>query len=115
MTEKELGELSPEDFESLMFDFIEREAATDDMLPDDVFFHLLAEIATRRVVEVIDLEGVIVDDQIVFRQPAATGHQWWFRAMRSCWVAGRSGLCWFRSSKEGKTLHSCMKRAPFSS
>lgn len=73
MTEKELGELSPEDFESLMFDFIEREAATDDMLPDDVFFHLLAEIATRRVVEVIDLEGVIVDDQIVFRQPAGDG------------------------------------------
>ena len=58
MTEKELGELSPEDFESLMLDFIEREAATDDMLPDDVFFHLLAEIATRRVVEVIELGRV---------------------------------------------------------
>ena len=65
MTEKELGELSPADFESLMLDFIEREAVTDDMLPDDVFFHLLAEIASRRVVEVIDLEGVIVDNQIV--------------------------------------------------
>ena len=57
MAEKELGELSPEDSESLMLDFIEREAATDDMLPDDVFFLMLAEIATRRVVEVIELAG----------------------------------------------------------
>ncbi|MFB0533424.1 MAG: hypothetical protein ACETWR_00420 [Anaerolineae bacterium] len=58
MTEKELGKFNPEDFESLMLDFIEREAATDGMLPDDVFFLMLAEIATRRVVEVIDLGRV---------------------------------------------------------
>jgi hypothetical protein len=58
MTGEELGEPGPEDFESLMLDFIEREAATDDMLPDDVFFLMLAEIATRRVVEVIDLGRV---------------------------------------------------------
>lgn len=31
MTEEELGELNPEDFESLMLDFVEREAATDDI------------------------------------------------------------------------------------
>jgi hypothetical protein len=58
MAEKELGELSPEDSESLMLDFIEREAATDDMLHDDVFFLMLAEIATPRVVEVIELGRV---------------------------------------------------------
>jgi hypothetical protein len=30
MTGEELGEPGPEDFESLMLDFIEREAATDE-------------------------------------------------------------------------------------
>jgi hypothetical protein len=58
MTEEELGELNPEDFESLMLDFVEREAATDDISLTMSSSFMLAEIASRRVVEVIDLGRV---------------------------------------------------------
>jgi hypothetical protein len=68
MTEKLLEEMSPEEFEQVMDDFITREQTE---VPVSTFFETLALIdrEKREKARVIRLQTRIVDDKLVFSPP----------------------------------------------
>ncbi|MBC8254762.1 MAG: hypothetical protein H8E35_12160 [Ardenticatenia bacterium] len=67
MSEKLLGQMNGEEFEALVDKFIESQGK-DIPLPGETFFEMWADVEdTGRP---IDIQGMIVDDRLVFLPPA---------------------------------------------
>ncbi len=58
-----------DEFQSVADGFIERSSQEFGEMPASSFLELLFERMTERVQETIELEGEIVDNQLVFRMP----------------------------------------------
>jgi predicted nucleotidyltransferase len=67
MKAQTFDELSQEEFNQLIDGFIER---GDDEMELSTFFTVMHELELKRCSKVIELEGEIVDDKIVFDTPA---------------------------------------------
>jgi hypothetical protein len=79
MSDKRIEDYTPDEFEAVLNAFIEREIED---VPMDDFFAALAEIDRRRRQEVIQVQGRIVQGQLIFSLPcfapptvAVEGHQ----------------------------------------
>ena len=69
MSEKAITDMNYEEFESLIDDYIERSSHESGEMPASTFFELLFENMAERVTETIELEGEIVNNQLVLRLP----------------------------------------------
>jgi predicted nucleotidyltransferase len=70
MTRKEemIEDLTTDEFNQLVDNFIARE---DDRIEPSTFLMAMAELEQKRAVNEVELTGVVVNDQIIFDEPAA--------------------------------------------
>lgn len=73
MSKKLLTDMSYEEVSSLMNNFIERSSKQSGEMPAASFFELLFERAAQRVAKTFEVEGRIVDGQLVFELPNILG------------------------------------------
>lgn len=69
MSEQSITDMNYEQFESLVDGYIERSSNELGEMPASSFFELLFEKMAERVTETIQLEGEIVDNQLVLHLP----------------------------------------------
>ena len=69
MSEQRIKTIEFDEFQSLADEFIDRSSQEYGEMPASTFFELLFEKMAARVTETIELEGEIVDDQLVLRVP----------------------------------------------
>ena len=69
MTENQIKTIDFDEFQSVADGFIERSSRGFGEMPASSFFELLFEKMTERVTETIELEGEVVDNQLVLRLP----------------------------------------------
>ena len=69
MSERRIKTIEFDEFQSLADEFIDRLSQEYGEMPASSFFELLFEKMKTRVTETIELEGEIVDDQLVLRVP----------------------------------------------
>lgn len=69
MSEQSITDMNYEQFESLVDGYIERSSNEFGEMPASSFFELLFEKMAERVTETIQLEGEIVDNQLVLHLP----------------------------------------------
>ena len=69
MSERRIKTIEFDEFQSLADEFIDRSSQEYGEMPASSFFELLFEKMAERVTETIELEGEIVDDQLVLRVP----------------------------------------------
>ena len=69
MSEKAIADMNYDEFESLIDNYIERSSHEFGEMPASAFFELLFETMAERVTETIELEGEIVNNQLVLRLP----------------------------------------------
>ena len=69
MAEKLLTEMSYDEVSSLMDSFIERSSKQTGEMPAASFFELLFARVAQRVQKTVEVEGRIVDGQLVFALP----------------------------------------------
>lgn len=72
MPDQTLTEMNDEAFEALLGNYIERVAEEGDDMPASTFFELLFERTAQRVTETVEVEGVLVNNQLVLRVPVGT-------------------------------------------
>jgi hypothetical protein len=70
MSENQIKTIDFDEFQSVEDGFIERSSHEFGEMPASSFFELLFEKMAERVTETIELEGVVVDDQLILRLPA---------------------------------------------
>lgn len=73
MSEKLLTEMSYDEVEKLIDNFIERSSNQSGEVPAASFFELLFARAAQRVQKTLEIEGRIVDGQLVFVMPKRPG------------------------------------------
>lgn len=73
MSEKLLTEMSYDEVSSLMDSFIERSSKQSGEMPAASFFELLFARVAQRVQQTLEIEGRIVDGQLVFGLPKVSG------------------------------------------
>ena len=69
MSENQIETIDFEEFQSVADRFIERSSHEFGEMPASSFFELLFEKMAERVTETIELEGEVVDNQLVLRLP----------------------------------------------
>ena len=69
MAENRIKTIDFDEFQSIADGFIERSSHEFGEMPASSFFELLFEKMTERVTETIELEGDVVDNQLVLRLP----------------------------------------------
>lgn len=69
MSEQTIDTMDFDKFQSVVDGFIERSSHTYGEMPTPAFFELLFEKMAERVTETIELEGKIVNNQLVLRMP----------------------------------------------
>ena len=69
MTKNQIETIDFDEFQSIADGFIERSSHGFGEMPASSFFELLFEKMTERVTETIELEGEVVDNQLVLRLP----------------------------------------------
>jgi hypothetical protein len=69
MSERRVKTIEFDEFQSLADEFIDRLSQEYGEMPASSFFELLFEKMETRVTETIELEGEIVDGQLVLRVP----------------------------------------------
>lgn len=69
MTENQIKTIDFDEFQSVADGFIERSSHGFGEMPASSFFELLFERMAERVTETIELEGEVVDNQLVLRLP----------------------------------------------
>ncbi len=69
MTENQIKTIDFDEFQSVADGFIERSSREFGEMSASSFFELLFEKMTERVTETIELEGEVVDNQLVLRLP----------------------------------------------
>lgn len=69
MTENRIKTIDFDEFQSVADGFIERSSYEFGEMPASSFFELLFERMAERVTETIELEGEVVDNQLVLRLP----------------------------------------------
>jgi len=69
MTENRIKTIDFDEFQSVADRFIERSSHEFGEMPASSFFELLFEKMAERVTETIELEGEVVDNQLVLRLP----------------------------------------------
>ena len=69
MSEQKIKTMDFDDFQEVVDSFIERSSHGYSEMPASVFFELLFEKMSERVTETIEVEGEIVDNQLVLRMP----------------------------------------------
>lgn len=72
MSDQAITEMSYEAFEALLDNYIHRVAEEGDDMPASTFFELLFERAARRITETVEVEGELVNNQLVLRVPIGT-------------------------------------------
>ena len=71
MSEKLLTEMDNDEFDALIDNYIERSSQQSGEMPSASFFKLLFARATERVKKTIEIEGKIVDGQLMLSLPDA--------------------------------------------
>lgn len=69
MSEQKIRTIDFDDFQSIANNFIEQSLESNGDMPASAFFELLFEKMSERVSETIELEGKIVNNQLVLRMP----------------------------------------------
>jgi len=69
MSEPRINTIEFDEFQTLADEFIERSSQEYGEMPASAFFELLFKKMAERVTETIELEGEIVDAQLVLRVP----------------------------------------------
>ena len=69
MVERDLTEMTAEEFEALIDGYIERSSRRDDEIPAETFLELLFETSVEQVQETIQLTGDIVNGELQFHVP----------------------------------------------
>ena len=72
MSDQTLTEMNYAAFEALIDNYIDRVAEEGDDMPASTFFELLFERAAQRVTETVEVEGELVNNQLVLRVPVGT-------------------------------------------
>ena len=72
MSDQVITEMNYEAFEALIDNYIDRVAEKGDDMPASTFFELLFERAAQQVTETVEVEGELVNNQLVLRVPAGT-------------------------------------------
>ena len=72
MSDQALTEMNYEAFEALIDRYIDRIAEEGDDMPASTFFELLFERAAQQVTETVEVEGELVNNQLVLRVPVGT-------------------------------------------
>ena len=72
MSDQALTEMNYEAFEPLIDNYIDRVAEEGDDMPASTFFELLFERAAQQVTETVEVEGELVNNQLVLRVPVGT-------------------------------------------
>lgn len=72
MSDQAITEMNYAAFEALIDNYIDRLAKEGDDMPPSTFFELLFERAARRVTETVEVEGELVNNQLVLRVPVGT-------------------------------------------
>ena len=65
MSQQTFAEMSETEFDALIDDYIEREAAGYGEMPAEIFFDLLLERSAARAGQPLNLEVTVVDDHLV--------------------------------------------------
>lgn len=73
MSDKLLTEMSYDEMGALIDHFIERSSAQSGEMPAASFFELLFDRVAQRTVQTLEIEGRIVDGQLVFALPKGSG------------------------------------------
>jgi len=69
MSEKQLTEMSYSEFQEVMDTYIIRSARQDDAIPSPTFLELLFDTLSKRVKNVIQLQGQVVNGELVLAAP----------------------------------------------
>lgn len=69
MTEKLLTEMSYEEMEALIDNYIDRSSQQSEEMPASAFLSLLAETMARRTAQTVEIEGRIINGHLVLLQP----------------------------------------------
>lgn len=69
MSEQKIKTIDFDEFQSLVDGFIERSSQGYGEMPASIFFELLFERMAERVTETIELEGEIVNNELVLHMP----------------------------------------------
>lgn len=69
MVERDLTEMTAEEFEALIDGYIERSSRRDDEVPASLFLQLMFETSVEQVQETIQLTGDIVNGELQFHVP----------------------------------------------
>ncbi|MEZ4862836.1 MAG: hypothetical protein R3C14_16080 [Caldilineaceae bacterium] len=77
MAEKLLTEMSYDEVGALMDSFIERSSQESGEMPAKSFFELLFAQVAQRVQKTLEVEGRIVDGQLVFTLPKLSGRNFY--------------------------------------
>ena len=72
MSDQAITEMNYEAFEALIDNYIDRVAEEGDDMPASTFFELLFERAAQQVTETVEVEGELVNNQLVLRVPVGT-------------------------------------------
>ena len=70
MSENQIETIDFDEFQTIADGFIDRSAHEFGEMPASSFFELLFEKMAERITETIELEGEVVDNQLVLRLPA---------------------------------------------
>ena len=70
MSENQIETIDFDEFQSVAEGYIERSSHEFGEMPTSSFFDLLFKKMAERVTETIELEGVVIDDQLILRLPA---------------------------------------------
>lgn len=69
MTEKLLTEMSYEEMEALIDQYIDRSSQQSEEMPANAFLVLLAETIARRRAQTVEIEGRLINGRLVLLQP----------------------------------------------
>jgi|LakMenEpi03Aug12_release.lakeMendotaPanAssembly.Ray.scaffolds.fasta_scaffold386706_2 hypothetical protein len=69
MTEKLLTEMSYEEMEALIDQYIDRSSQQSEEMPANAFLALLAETIARRRAQTVEIEGRLINGRLVLLQP----------------------------------------------
>jgi hypothetical protein len=73
MSPQTFAEMSETEFDALIDDYIEREAAGYGEMPAEIFFDLLLERSAAKTRQLLNLEVAVVDNHLVITPDRETG------------------------------------------
>jgi len=69
MMSKQLTEMGYTEFQELIENYIARSAQEDDAVPASTFLELLFTALSRRVQNIVRIEGQVINDELIFLPP----------------------------------------------